>query len=109
MFRRRRFRQSSTLEDRLAQEATRLREEAKQTYPGIERDRLLRKARQAETAARIRWVAIVAGTEAADLIAVAMGHQRTVDPHSNSRVFNASKYASDGGGPVRNAARKRLS
>jgi hypothetical protein len=42
---------------RLSQEAERLREQAKTMPPGIERDELLRKARQADTAAHIdEWV-----------------------------------------------------
>ena len=47
---RRRFKQSQTLEERLSEEAKRLREEAKCLPPGAERDRLLRRARQDETA-----------------------------------------------------------
>ena len=46
---RRRFQQTETLEARLAQEAIRLREEAKSLPPGTARENLLRKARQAET------------------------------------------------------------
>ncbi len=45
------------LDQRLIEEAQRLRKEAKGTHPGIERDRLIRRARQAETAARIsEWL-----------------------------------------------------
>ncbi|MET4022756.1 hypothetical protein ABIA85_007776 [Bradyrhizobium sp. LA6.10] len=47
--RRRRFKQTTTLEERLGQEAQRLREEAKRLPHGPEREILLRKARQAET------------------------------------------------------------
>ena len=50
---RRRFKQTTTLEDRLAQEAERLREEAKKLPHGPEREILLRKARQAETGSHI--------------------------------------------------------
>ena len=46
---RRRFKQIKSLEDRLAQEAKRLREEAKSLPPGIARDELIRKARRCET------------------------------------------------------------
>ena len=46
---RRRFKQIKSLEDRLAQEAKRLREEAKSLAPGIARDELIRKARLCET------------------------------------------------------------
>lgn len=47
---RRRFKQSQTLEQRLTSEAKRLREEAKLVSPGLLREELLRKARQAEAA-----------------------------------------------------------
>ena len=46
---RRRIIRSETLQERLAAEAKRLREEAKKLNPGAERDALLRLARQAET------------------------------------------------------------
>ena len=48
---RRRFKNTLTFPDRLANEAERLREEAETKPPGPERDALLRKARQADTAA----------------------------------------------------------
>ncbi|MCK1279453.1 MULTISPECIES: hypothetical protein [unclassified Bradyrhizobium] len=58
MQQRRRFKQTSSLEDRLAKEAKRLREEAKALPPGLERDLILRKARQAETGSHISdWLA----------------------------------------------------
>lgn len=47
---RRRFKQIQSLEERLAQEAERLREQARQAAPGPEREELLRRARQAEPA-----------------------------------------------------------
>jgi hypothetical protein len=47
---RRRFETKDPLEKRLAEEAQRLRNQAKGTPPGIERERLVRRARQAETA-----------------------------------------------------------
>jgi hypothetical protein len=46
---RRRFKHTLSLEKRLAEEAKRLREEARLLPPGAEREALLRKARQAET------------------------------------------------------------
>jgi hypothetical protein len=46
------FRLRQSAEHRLAQEAKRLRKEARGTPPGVERDRLIRKARQAETGAQ---------------------------------------------------------
>ena len=54
---RRRFKQTLTFPDRLANEADRFRHEAETKPPGQERDDLLRKARQAETAAHIdEWL-----------------------------------------------------
>ncbi|MGO4514017.1 hypothetical protein CT676_42565 [Bradyrhizobium sp. MOS001] len=53
MTKRRRFKQTVTLEERLGQEAQRLREEAKRLPHGAEREILLRKARQAETGSHI--------------------------------------------------------
>jgi hypothetical protein len=46
---RRRFNQVTSLEERLAEEAKRLREEAELLPPGTTRELVLRKARQAET------------------------------------------------------------
>jgi hypothetical protein len=46
---RRRIKQTISLEERLAAEASRLREAAKGAAPGVERQHLLRRARQAET------------------------------------------------------------
>jgi hypothetical protein len=45
---RRRFKQAQSLEERLSEQAKRLREEARSLPPGALRDALLRKARQAE-------------------------------------------------------------
>jgi hypothetical protein len=54
----RRFSQKiDSLEDRLAEEAAKLRKEAQGTPPGIERERLVRRARQAETGSHIsEWL-----------------------------------------------------
>lgn len=49
----RRFKQQPSLQDRLASFATLARENASLLRPGAERDELLRKARQAETAAHL--------------------------------------------------------
>jgi hypothetical protein len=50
--------QSTPTEQRSLQEAANLRKEARGTPPGIERERLLRRARQAETASRVsEWLA----------------------------------------------------
>jgi hypothetical protein len=55
---RRSFRNILTFPDRMAKEAERFRQEAETKPPGQERDDLLRKARQAETAAHIdQWIA----------------------------------------------------
>ena len=54
---RRRYKNTLTFPDRLAKEADRFRQEAEAKPPGQERDELLRKARQAETAAHIdQWI-----------------------------------------------------
>jgi hypothetical protein len=54
---RRRFKQTQSLEVRLAEEAKRLREDAKLLPPGAERDEMIRKARQAEIAAHVNeWL-----------------------------------------------------
>lgn len=50
---RRRFKQTMTLDERLAAEAARLREEARKLAPGRRREMLLRQARQDETAMHI--------------------------------------------------------
>ena len=55
--RRRRVKQTSPLDQRLTDQAQRLRKEAEGTPPGIERERLLRKARQVEAAAQMeQWL-----------------------------------------------------
>jgi hypothetical protein len=57
MHRRRRFRHAKSLEERLAQEALELREEAGNLLAGSKREALLRKARQDETAAYLaEWL-----------------------------------------------------
>jgi hypothetical protein len=48
-----RVKQNTTVEERLVQEAQRLSQEAKSTPSGIERERLIRQARQAETASHV--------------------------------------------------------
>jgi hypothetical protein len=54
---RRQFRQNQPLEERLAEEARRLRAEAKLLPPGARREELIRRARQAETGSRIsEWL-----------------------------------------------------
>ena len=58
---RRHFTQATSLEERLAKEATQLRKQAQGTPPGVERDLLLRKARRAETASTYDRVAGLGG------------------------------------------------
>jgi hypothetical protein len=54
---RRRFKQTQSLEERLAEEAKRLREEAKLLPPGALREEIIRKARQAETGSHMtEWL-----------------------------------------------------
>jgi hypothetical protein len=53
MIERRRFRQSISFQDRLATFAEDVRDKAAKLPPGIEREYMLRKARQADTAARL--------------------------------------------------------
>jgi hypothetical protein len=49
----RRFSQTTSIEGRLVEESKRLRKQAQGTPPGIERERLVRRSRQAETASRM--------------------------------------------------------
>ena len=57
MQKRRRFKQVQSLEERLAEEAQRLRAQAKGLPPGAAREHALRKARQAETGAHMsEWL-----------------------------------------------------
>ena len=57
MAERRRIIQVQSLEERLSQEARRLRDEARLLPPGALRDSLIRKARQAETGAHVsEWL-----------------------------------------------------
>lgn len=51
--RRRSIKHTDTFEERLAEEAKRFREAAERARPGLERELLLRRARQAETASRM--------------------------------------------------------
>jgi hypothetical protein len=54
---RRRFKQTRSLEERLSEEAKRLRAEAKLLSPGAVRNELIRRARQVETASRMNeWL-----------------------------------------------------
>lgn len=62
---RRRFKQAAPLNERLTDEAQRLRKEARGTPAGIERERLMRKARQAEYSG-VAFIARPAAAEVAD-------------------------------------------
>jgi hypothetical protein len=54
---RRRYKQTETFKDRLAAFAKDARERASKLDPGFERDKMLRKARQADTASHLdEWV-----------------------------------------------------
>ena len=57
MFQRRRFKQTDSLEQRLSDEAQRLRKKAESLRPGAVRDELIRKAQQAEVGAHMsEWL-----------------------------------------------------
>jgi hypothetical protein len=57
MQQRRNFEQFAPLNQHLEEQAKRLRKEAKGTPPGVKREKLIRLARQAETASRIQqWI-----------------------------------------------------
>lgn len=57
MFKRRRFKQTQSLQDRLRAFADDVRAHAAELPPGTEREGLLRKARQADTASHLdEWV-----------------------------------------------------
>jgi hypothetical protein len=57
MQQRRNFKQTAPLDQRLEEQAKRLRKEAQGIPPGVERQKLIRQARQAETAAHIHeWL-----------------------------------------------------
>jgi hypothetical protein len=54
---RRHFKQTVSLDQRLSDEAQRLRKEAQGTPPGYQREQLIRRARQAETASHMsEWL-----------------------------------------------------
>ena len=58
MRKRRRFTQTSTLEQRLAEDTAQLRAQADTLQPGLARDNVLRRIRQNETAIHItEWLA----------------------------------------------------
>ena len=57
MAERRRFTQTTSLEERLAEDTERLRQQAKAMKPGVTRDNVLRRIRQNETASSLsEWL-----------------------------------------------------
>src|SRR6201995_1026287 len=75
--RRRRFKQTTTLAQRLTQEASRLRERAKSLSPGPEQAQLWRKVRQAETALRIdAWLALPQEATPGEVVPFMQGNQQ---------------------------------
>ena len=51
------FKENASLDQRLTEQAERLRKEAQGTPPGVMRDKLIRQARQAETASHMQeWL-----------------------------------------------------
>lgn len=63
MMQRRRFKQTQSLEYRLAAFAAEVRAKAAKLAPGAEKDELLRKARQADTAAHLNEWAYSSGLQ----------------------------------------------
>jgi len=75
--RRRRFKQTTTLAQRLTQEASRLRERAKNLSPGPEQAQLWRKVRQAETALRIdAWLTLPQDSPPSEVVPFMQGNQQ---------------------------------
>jgi len=78
MMKRRRFKQTTTLAERLTQQADRLRERAGRLSSGPEQTLLWRKARQAETALRIdAWLGAPGDHPPGEVMPLtATGHKR---------------------------------
>jgi len=94
MLQRRPFNQSTAVEDRLEEEAANLRRQAKGMPPGIRCEELLRKAGQAETAARIKRGCDVGHPQVRDLCSSSqLGYSRTVLPISVAQLLNSSTVA----------------
>jgi hypothetical protein len=84
---RRRFKQVTSLQDRLTQEAEKLRRQAQDMPPGVRRDELLRKARQTETAFSRRQLVVVARTAATEIVSCTNSALATPKPSiSRSRT-----------------------
>ncbi|MDB5605140.1 MAG: hypothetical protein JWP25_2040 [Bradyrhizobium sp.] len=93
---RRRFTQTTSLEERLAKEATQLRRQARGTLPGVERDLLVRKARRAETTSRMtEWLAT--GDEhhdkAQEMAISRLLKSSTLEPEEIARLTKAYEQA----------------
>ena len=85
---RRRFKQTTTLAQRLAQEANRLRERAQHLSAGPEQTELWRKVRQAEAALRIdAWLASPGEPSPGNLLTV-------VDKDEKARSASKSPFRS---------------
>ncbi len=83
--RRRRFKQTTTLAQRLTEQASRLRDRATTLSPGQEQSLLWRKVHQAETALRIeQWLSAPGATLQADVMPTMLNRQRKRSPHKAS-------------------------
>ena len=88
MKKRRRFKQTTTLAERLTAQAVRLRSRARKLPPGTEQIELLRKVRQTETALRIdEWLASRESTPPSTVAAM-------IDEDSKKRAVNKVSYES---------------
>jgi hypothetical protein len=87
--RRRRFKQTTSLAQRLTQEASRLREQAKSLSPGPEQAQLWRKIRQAETALRIdAWLALPQDGAPGEVVPFLQEHQKKRRKSSRSTTHD---------------------
>jgi hypothetical protein len=86
----------TSLEERLAKEATQLRKQAQGTPPGIDRDLLVRKARRAESASRMtEWLAS-GSTDQDNQIEMAIYRllkNSTLAPEESNRITEAYEQA----------------
>jgi hypothetical protein len=91
----RRINQTAPLDPRLIEEAQRLRKEARGTHPGIERERLLRRARQHALAAVAIDDALVV-----DEIGRGLGQRARRDAGGDGLLFQVSEEAVEAGAVV---------
>jgi hypothetical protein len=85
---RRRFKQTTTLAERLTAQAGRLRSQARRLPPGTEQIELLRKIRQAEAALRIEeWLASRESRPPSSVVAM-------IDEDAKKRVSHKASYES---------------